>query len=68
MSREREIKGQVHTLVLLRVLEWDDQGRPSKCIVGYDDTEFRIDNDQVSNEFMTAYVPKDMTTIRRKDN
>jgi hypothetical protein len=61
------IKGKPHSLVVLRVLEWDEKGRPSKCVIGYDDTTFRID-DETPNEFFTVLVPVGMTETKRRDN
>ena len=55
------INGKPYRLVVLRVLEWDELGRPSKCIVGYDDTTFDLRDEKVSREFMTAFVLEDMT-------
>lgn len=61
MSRGPRINGKLYDLVVLRVLEWDAKGRPSKAVIGYDDTTFDLRDDQVSREFMTAFVPFDMT-------
>jgi len=58
--KTRNIKGKEYSLIVLRVLEWDDQGRPSKTIIGYDDTTFRLD-DGTPNHFITAFVPVDQT-------
>lgn len=66
MARSRQIRGKQYSLVVLRVLEWDEQGRPSKCIVGYDDTSFDLRDDAVSREFMTCYVLEEMTTPRTR--
>lgn len=54
-----KVKGQQHDLVILRVLEWDASGRPSKCEMGYDDTTFRLDDPTKPNEFITAFVNAD---------
>jgi hypothetical protein len=64
--RKREIKGKTYTLVVLRVTEWDALGRPSKAVIGYDDTTFDLRDDAVSREFMTAWVLDSMTTPRTK--
>jgi hypothetical protein len=64
----REIRGKAHKLVVLRVLDWDELGRPSKCIVGYDDTTFDLRDESVSREFMTAYVPEEMVKPRTRNN
>lgn len=66
MARGRQIKGRDYVLVVLRVHEWDEQGRPSKCTIGYDDTSFDLRDDAVSREFITAYVPAEMTTPRTR--
>ena len=58
------INGKPHSLIVMRVLERDEQGRPSKCIVGYDDTSFRLDDPGLPNEFMTAFVPTEMINKR----
>lgn len=64
----RNIRGKDYRLVVLRVVEWDREGRPSKAIIGYDDTPFDLRDDSVSREFMTCYVPRDCTMPKRKDN
>lgn len=56
----REIRGKTYSLVLLRILEWDAQGRPSKCVIGHDDTTFNLRDENLPREFMTAYVLADM--------
>lgn len=65
-TRTREIRGKSYRLVVLRVAEWDPQGRPSKVIVGYDDTTFDLRNDQESREFWTCYVPEEMAKPHTK--
>lgn len=50
-----------YDLVVLRVTGWDDKGRPSQAIIGYDDTTFDLTDDSVSREFLTAFVPTDAT-------
>jgi hypothetical protein len=65
---EREIRGKLHKLVVLRVLEWDELGRPSKVIVGYDDTTFDLRDDSVSREFFTAFVPAEMAAPKTRNN
>lgn len=62
------INGQSYSLILLRVLEWDEKGRPSKCVVGYDDTTFKIGDQSVSDEFITAFVLEAATTPRTRNN
>lgn len=46
-----------YTLVVLRITGWDDKGRPSQAIIGYDDTTFDLTDDSVSREFATAFIP-----------
>lgn len=55
-----KINGEQYVLVVLRIHAWDANGRPSKCEIGYDDTEFDLRDDKVSRHFMTAFVKKDM--------
>lgn len=59
MPQSRNIKGKDYSLVILRVLEWDANGRPSKCVIGYDDTTFKLNDPKQSNHFITAFVPVD---------
>ena len=54
--------GKPYRLVLFKVLSRDSQGRPSKCVVGYDDTEFTIAQ---GDEFITGFVPAHV--IQKKD-
>lgn len=67
MRKKPLINGKPHSLVVLRVLEWDELGRPSKVIVGYDDTTFDLKDDKVSREFWTCFVPEDMIKTHRKN-
>ena len=60
MAQSRNIKGKTYSLIILRILEWDAHGRPSKCVLGYDDTTFRLDDPKQSNHFLTAFVDADM--------
>ncbi len=61
------LNGKPHSLVVLRVLESDGAGRPSKCSIGYDDTTFDISDKQAHpNEFVTAFVPSHMTQTRAR--
>lgn len=62
----RQIKGETYKLVVLRIVEWDPHGRPSKAVIGYDDTTFRLDDTQQPNEFMTAFVPEKMCKAHSK--
>jgi hypothetical protein len=62
------INGKPYELVLLRILEWDAGGRPSKAEIGYDDTEFRLDDESKPNEFLSAFVPSDSIGKPRTNN
>ena len=53
-AQHRTIAGKAHTLVVLKVTASDAQGRPSACVVGYDDTVFQLEGGE---EFVTAWVP-----------
>lgn len=50
------INGEQYQIVVLRILEWDAAGRPSKAEIGYDDTTFRLDDAEKPNHFLTAFV------------
>lgn len=58
------INGKPHQLVVLRITARDDMGRPSECLIGYDDTTFRVDDPSVSNDFLTAFVQADSVKPR----
>ena len=60
------INGKEYNFVVLRVLEWDDMGRPSKVIVGYDDTTFDLTDESLSREFYTCLVPEEMTKPKHR--
>lgn len=62
------INGTQYELVVLRISDWDEQGRPSKAEIGYDDTSFRLDDPSKSNEFLTAFVPIFCIKSKRRDN
>lgn len=62
------IGGKIHALIVLRILEWDEQGRPSKAIIGHPDTVFRLDDPNQPNEFLTAFVSQEMLEKQRKDH
>lgn len=55
MDYTRKLRGEVHRLIVLKVVERDEAGRPSKCEVGYDDTTFQLAD---GDEFITAWVPE----------
>ena len=60
MAMQKAVIGdKEYTLVVLRVLEKDGKGRPSRALVGYDDTTFRLDDPALPNEFVTAWVPSE---------
>lgn len=50
----RNIKGRDYALVVLKTVEWDEQGRPSTCTVGYDGTTFHLEGGE---DFWTCWVP-----------
>ena len=55
-------KGKPYRLVLIKVLSRDGQGRPSECVIGYDETEFTLEGGEV---FITGFVPVDQ--VAKKD-
>lgn len=65
--KRRTIKGQGYVLVLLKTLEKDAFGRPTKVEVGYDDTTFNL---QGREEFYTGFISEtavlDATNPRAK--
>jgi hypothetical protein len=63
---KREIRGKEYTLVVLRITGWDEKGRPQTCVVGWDDTTFNLADENLSREFMTAWVPVVMAEPRRR--
>ena len=48
------VRGETFAAVVFRVEEWDDQGRPRRMSVYYN--EERIDISEGSREFLVAYV------------
>ena len=50
-----------YVVVLLKVDARDDQGRPSRVTVGYDDTTFQVEEGM---EFITALVKPE--TVKKK--
>ena len=68
MSRGVSVGGKRYRMVVLRAIEWDEQGRPSKVLVGYDDTTFKVDGNRLENEFWTCLVPMEMSKLTRRDN
>lgn len=68
MAKKIHINGKPHSLVVLRITDWDEAGRPSKCVIGYDDTTFNVADPAQSNHFMTCFVPTLMTARNRRDN
>lgn len=55
--KTRNIQGKPHVLVVLKAVEWDAKGRPSKVEVGYDDTVFQLEGGE---NFFTAFVSETM--------
>lgn len=53
------INGEEYTLIVLKVVERDERGRPSKVQVGYDDTTFNVAD---GDEFLTAFVKTQTVT------
>lgn len=51
--KRRNIKGHDHVLVVLKTLERDAFGRPTKVEVGYDDSVFKLEGGE---EFYTGYI------------
>lgn len=62
------VNGKQYNVVVLRPVEWDEQGRPTKVIVGYDNEKFRLDDPNLVNEFYTAFVPEKMTEPKARNN
>lgn len=56
-AQQMLVNGKPHDLILLRVLEYDANGRPTKAEIGYPDTLFSLDDPAKPNEFITAYAP-----------
>lgn len=69
MSRGVSVGGKRYRMVVLRAIEWDEQGRPSQVTVGYDDTIYKLgDKGRLENEFWTCLVPMEMSKVARRDN
>lgn len=66
MPVKAKVNGKDHSAVVLRVTDWDEKGRPSKVVVGYDDTVFDLRDESQSREFYTALVPTVMTARRTR--
>jgi hypothetical protein len=56
MRTRRTIQGKDHDLVLFRVDEKDEHGRPKRVTVLYDEQTVQIEQGM---EFVTAFVPSD---------
>jgi hypothetical protein len=55
MSATIKINDEEHVLIVLKVLDYDSKGRPSKVEIGYDDTTHHL----VGGErFITAFAHK----------
>lgn len=52
--RTKQIKGEMHSQILLLVTARDGLGRPIRAKLGYDDTTFELKGGE---EFITAWVP-----------
>lgn len=57
MTPEITIGGKRYKLCILRVIEHDEQGRPSHASIGYDDTVFDLSDERISRKFVTAWIP-----------
>ncbi len=70
MAQTIRLKGgdqlKEYTLVVLRVTEHDEHGRPSAAIIGYDDTTFNLADPNLSREFITAFIPIEMAVVKSK--
>lgn len=53
MLRRKDIKGEPHVLVVMKVTERDELGRPSAVQLGYDDSRFSVVD---GDEFITAWI------------
>lgn len=62
------INGKQYNVAVLRPVEWDEQGRPTKVIVGYGNETFRLDDPNLANEFYTAFVPETMAQPKKRNN
>ena len=51
--KKRTIKGRDYVMVVLKTLEKDEFGRPTKVVVGYDDTVFNLEGGE---EFYIGFV------------
>jgi hypothetical protein len=52
--KHRTIAGKEHQLVVLKVTSRDERGRPKTCDVGFDDTTFKLEQ---NDHFITCWVP-----------
>lgn len=53
-EKKRTIRGEEHSLIVLKITGRDRLGRPSTATIGYDDTIFNLSE---GDEFVTAFVP-----------
>lgn len=53
VMKKRNIKGHEYVLVVLKTLERDDFGRPTKVEVGYDDVTFDLKGGE---QFYTGFI------------
>jgi hypothetical protein len=66
--KTRTIRGEEYALVVLRVVDWDAEGRPRTVVVGYDDSTFKLSENRFENEFFTCFVPIAMTKSKGAAN
>ena len=52
--KTRTIRGEDHTLVVLKIMGRYPDGRPKDCILIHDDQSTEVQN---GTEFITCYVP-----------
>lgn len=53
-EKKRTIRGEDHSLIILKVTSSDEHGRPKTADIGYDETTFNLKGGE---EFITAWVP-----------
>lgn len=61
MAKRYVIRGEPHSLVVMKVVESDAQGRPRKLEVIYDEESVAVKD---GFEFITAYVPEKVVAKR----
>lgn len=63
--RKKTIQGKDCVLVVLKVEERDEFGRPRKVTVGFDDSTFKLEGGE---EFYTAWISAEAAHIETKGN